>query len=135
LLRALECKDSDRGSALIFEHDPDAMRLDHFVQQHGPRLGVEQRLVLLRQIAETAPYAHEKRLVHRALSPQSILVSSPASLLPRAKILNWQSGYREATASASSTPRQVTGTAHLEALVEDAAIVYMAPEPEQLNCN
>jgi len=128
LLRALEYKDHERGAALIFEHDPDAVRLDHFVQQHGPRLGVEQRLTLLRQIAETVQYAHEKRLVHRALSPQSILISSPTSLLPRTQILNWQSGYREATVSISSTPRQVTGTAHLEALVEDAATVYMAPE-------
>ena len=53
LLRALEYKDHERGAALIFEHDPDAIRLDHFVQQNGPRLGVEQRLTLLRQIAET----------------------------------------------------------------------------------
>lgn len=127
LLRALEYKDHERGAALIFEHDPDAIRLDHFVQQNGPRLGVEQRLTLLRQIAETVQYAHEKKLVHRALSPQSILISSPASLLPRAQILNWQSGYRDAMGS-SSTPRQVTGTAHLEALIEDAATVYIAPE-------
>ena len=128
LLRALEYKDHERGAALIFEHDPDALRLDHFVQQNGPRLGVEQRLTLLRQIAETVQYAHEKKLVHRALSPQSILISSPSSLLPRAQILNWQSGYRDAMGSTSSTPRQVTGTAHLEALIEDAATVYMAPE-------
>ena len=45
LLRALEYKDHERGAALIFEHDPDAIRLDHFVQQNGPRLGVEQRLL------------------------------------------------------------------------------------------
>lgn len=128
LLRALEYKDHERGAALIFEHDPDAIRLDHFVQQNGPRLGVEQRLALLRQIAETVQYAHEKKLVHRALSPQSILISAPSTLLPRAQILNWQSGYRDAMGSTSSTPRQVTGTAHLEALVEDAATVYMAPE-------
>ena len=135
LLRALEYKDHERGAALIFEHDPDAIRLDHFVQQNGPRLGVEQRLTLLRQIAEAVQYTHEKKLVHRALSPQSILISSPSSLLPRAQILNWQSGYRDAMGSTSSTPRQVTGTAHLEALVEDAATVYMAPEAASVGRN
>ena len=128
LLSALEYKDHERGAALIFEHDPDSIRLDHFVQQNGPRLGVEQRLTLLRQIAETVQYAHEKKVVHRALSSQSILISAPSSMLPRAQILNWQAGYRDASGSTSSTPRQVTGTAHLEALIEDAATVYMAPE-------
>ena len=133
LIRALEYKDHERGAALIFEHDPDTIRLDHFVQHNGPRLGVEQRLTLLRQIAETVQYAHEKKLVHRALSPQSILISAPSSLLPRAQILNWQSGYRDAIGSTSSTPRQVTGTAHLEALIEDAATVYMAPEAARVD--
>jgi serine/threonine protein kinase len=128
LLRALEYKDHERGAALVFEHDPEALRLDHFVRQHGARLGSELRLLLLRQIAEAVQYAHEKRLVHRALSPQSILVSAPSSLLPRVQILNWQSGYRRAAGTTAATPRQVTATSHLEALVEDAATVYMAPE-------
>jgi serine/threonine protein kinase len=128
LLRALEYKDHERGAALIFEHDAEAIRLDHYVRQHGPRLSVDQRLTLLRQIAEAVQYAHEKRLVHRALSPQSILVSGSSTLLPRTQILNWQSGYREAAATSTSTPREVTGTSHVELLVEDAALVYVAPE-------
>jgi hypothetical protein len=83
--------------------------------------------MLLRQVAEAVQHADERRLAHRALSPQSVLISGSATLLPRAQILNWQSGYREA-ATATSTPRQVTGASHVEALVEDAALVYLAPE-------
>jgi hypothetical protein len=37
--------------------------------------------------------------------------------------------------STSSTPRQVTGTAHLEALIEDAATVYIAPEAASWDLN
>jgi serine/threonine protein kinase len=127
ILRVESFTQSDRGPALIFRHDPDALRFDRYLSQFGDRLSVDVRLSLLRQIAEALRYAHEKRIVHRALSPQSILVSEPFSSTPQTQIFNWQIGYRDGTSSTGGESR-LTATSHPEQLVEDASIAYMAPE-------
>jgi len=115
------------GPALIFRHDPNAIRLDHFLAQYGDRLNVDTRLSLLRQIAEALRYAHEKRIVHRALSPQSILVTEPDSISPKIKIFNWQTGYRDSGSTTRSGAR-LSATAHPEKFIEDVSAVYLAPE-------
>jgi serine/threonine protein kinase len=125
ILRALGYHEHDLGPALVFEHDPKALRLDHFLVEHARRLDVDLRLRFVRQIAEALQYAHKKRLVHRALSPQSVLVLEPEGPAPRVQIFNWQTAAREF----GSTPsRGLTVTQHLGDLVETAAMVYMAPE-------
>lgn len=78
------------GPALIFEDDPLAIRLDHYLLQMRDKLSTDARLDLLRQIAEVIRYAHDKRIVHRALCPQSILVTGITSDRPRIKVFNWQ---------------------------------------------
>lgn len=125
ILQALEFTEHELGPALVFEHRPAALRLDHFLLQHAPRLDVDLRLGLLRQIAEALQYAHAKKLVHRALSPQSVLVLDPEAAAPRVQLFNWQTAAREA---GTATSRGVTATLHPDALVEEAATVYMAPE-------
>jgi serine/threonine protein kinase len=72
-------------------------------------------------------HAHEKKLVHRALSPQSIMVVDGESESPQVKIFNWQSGFRLAAGATRETLR-LSPTSHLEQLVEDASMVYLAPE-------
>jgi hypothetical protein len=74
VLRVIDFTDHELGPAVIMQHFPDAVRLDHFLAQYGETLTPDLRLNLTRQIAETLRYAHKKRLVHRALSPQSVLV-------------------------------------------------------------
>ncbi|MBX6314303.1 MAG: protein kinase, partial [Isosphaeraceae bacterium] len=114
------------GPALIFEHDPLSIRLDHFLAQRRDSLGVDVRLDLLRQIAEVVRFAHDKKVVHRGLCPQSILVSD-ASSRPRIKLFNWQLGYREAS-STSGVSRASAATSHVDRFVDDASTAYMAPE-------
>ena len=108
VLRALGFTEHEVGPAIVFEHDPSALRLDHFLAQRGDRLGVEVRLDLMRQIAEVVRFAHEKKVVHRALSPQSILVSDPEGPRPRVKVFNWQVGYR-AGGSSTGGIKDITG--------------------------
>ena len=115
------------GPALIFEHDPLSIRLDHFLAQRRDTLNVGIRLDLLRQIAEVVRFAHEKRVVHRGLCPQSILVTDASTSHPRIKILNWQVGYRGGS-STSNISRVIAATSHVDRLVEDASTAYMAPE-------
>ncbi|MBN9519354.1 BREX system serine/threonine kinase PglW [bacterium] len=122
ILPVLDYKEHENGPALLFRYlDPGAVRFDHYLAAHGPSLGGGQRLDMLRQVADAIRYAHRKRVVHRALCPQSILVTDAAAALPKLQVYNWQVGVREA----ASTSGRVT---NVEDLVEAQALVYMSPE-------
>ncbi|MFP4309213.1 MAG: BREX system serine/threonine kinase PglW [Desulfococcaceae bacterium] len=125
VLRTHGFSEHELGSAIIFEHHPRAMRLDHFLAQRGPSLEPDHRLHFLRQIAETLQHAHQKHVFHRALCPRSILVTDPAKPFPALKVFNWQSGSRD---QGTSVSRAVSATEHVDRLVEDASTAYMAPE-------
>jgi len=127
ILKANEFRDLDQGAAVIFERDPKAVRLDHYIRQHGHRLSLNDRLNLLRQLGEALQYAHDKKITHRALSPQSILVRNPDATEPELQIFNWQTAAREIRSSGHTRDR-FTATDHLEQLIEDASTVYVAPE-------
>src|SRR3954447_23344910 len=118
---ARDYKDHEFGPALLFAYEPGAMRLDHYLATRGPKLSPGTRLELLRQVADAVRYAHSKRVIHRALAPQSVLVMDPDAAVPRIKVFNWQVGVREAEAASSAT-------VHVQELVDRQATVYMAPE-------
>jgi hypothetical protein len=72
----LDYKDHENGPALLFRYlDPEADRFDHYLATNCHKLTTDQRLDILRQIAGAIRYAHSTRIIHRALGPQSILVS------------------------------------------------------------
>jgi serine/threonine protein kinase len=105
--RALDYREAELGPALVFEHDPEAIRLDRYLGQKLAGLALGQRLALIRQLGEAMAYAHGKRLYHLGLAPQIILVR-----------------HRE-----DDTPRlQTAGTLHVEDHLVDPAKVYRAPE-------
>jgi hypothetical protein len=72
ILRVLDFRETELGPALIFEHDPAAIRLDRFLRERLSDLTAEARLGLLRQLAEALGHAHSKRLHHRGLAPQNL---------------------------------------------------------------
>lgn len=129
ILRAEQFTEAEVGPALVFSHDPRAVRLDHYVREHYDRLTEDKRIRLLREVADAIKYAHGKGLVHRALSPQSIFLHRPDDFDPRVVVFNWQTGARQpgTTTGQEGFPR-VTATEHVDQLVEDAAACYMAPE-------
>lgn len=129
VLKVKDYKETELGPALVFDHDPKAIRLDHLLRDHGTRLTITQRLQLVRDIAETLKYAHSKRLYHRALGPQSILVHNIESGSFQLRLMNWQTASRNVGDSASpDTVHRTTGTRHVEDYVEDPGLVYLAPE-------
>ncbi|MEY8689681.1 MAG: BREX system serine/threonine kinase PglW [Leptothrix sp. (in: b-proteobacteria)] len=131
LLKVKDYKDTELGPALVFDHDPRAIRLDHLLRDHGSRLSVTQRLQLIRDIAETLRFAHAKRLYHRALGPQSVLVLGVESGQLQPKLMNWQTGSRQAANAGeggAGTVHHTTGTRHVEDYVDDPGLVYLAPE-------
>ena len=127
ILRAKGYTEHERGPALIYEHLPSSQRFDHFLAERGDRLSVDARLDLLRQIATAVRYAHGKRLYHRALSPQNILVLDPDADSLRLQIFNWETAARESTGT-RMTSLGLSATSHLANHIEEASAVYMAPE-------
>ena len=127
ILRAYGYTEHQLGSAIIFDHDPSSMRLDLYLLQHKDILSVDIRLEILRQITEAIAYAHQKRVVHRALCPQSIFVVELSRQRRQIKILNWQVGYRE-DSSTTGGATAIAATSHVEVLVDDASKAYLAPE-------
>lgn len=132
ILKVKDYKETELGPALIFDHDPKAVRLDHLLRERGKALTVTQRLQFVRDIAETLQYAHAKRLYHRALGPQSILVHGLDSGAMQPRLMNWQTATRSpgpaGDPTAAFTVHRTTGTRHVEDYVEDPGLVYLAPE-------
>ena len=129
ILKVKDYKETELGPALVFDHDPKAVRLDHMLRERGNTLTVTQRLQLVRDIAETLKYAHSKRLYHRALGPQSILVQILESGTAHLRLMNWQTASRNVGDLASpNTVHRTTGTRHVEDYVEDPGLIYLAPE-------
>jgi serine/threonine protein kinase len=127
ILKVNDLKETEMGPALILDHDPKAQRLDHLLRDRGPQLTVTERLHLVRDIAETLKYAHSKRLYHRALGPQSIIVhTSDAAGTLSPQLMNWQTAAREA--SSLDTLHRTAGTRFVGEYVEDPGLVYLAPE-------
>ena len=56
---------------------------------------------MLRQVADAIRYCHDKKVIHRALSPQSIFVLVDKAGQPRVQIYNWHTGSRLADGSFS----------------------------------
>jgi serine/threonine protein kinase len=124
--RVLDYRDADYGPALVFEHDPKAVRLDRYLNEKLAGFDLGQRLALIRQLGEAVAYAHGKRLYHRGLAPQSVLVRDPEGAAPRLQITNWQVASRgQGTGGATIA---TTGTLHVEDHLTDPARVYQAPE-------
>ncbi len=135
IAHATDLVDHELGPAVIFEHDPDAVRFDHWLAEHGDRLTVDDRLNLVRELAEIVRYAYSRHLVHRGLNPRSILVCDPDKNgkpnpdrpNPRLVVTDWQTGGRAGTSTTPSTPT-VRATGHIDHLADDMARLYQAPE-------
>jgi hypothetical protein len=124
--RVLDYREAELGPALVFEHDPSAVRLDRYLGQKLAALALDQRLALIRQLGEGMGYAHGKRLYHRGLAPQSILVRDSETDAPRLQITNWQVASRDQ--GTSGGPGATAGTIHVGEYLTDPAKVYQAPD-------
>jgi serine/threonine protein kinase len=127
ILRALVPAESELGPAIVFEFDPTAQRLDHYLAENGAQLDVGIRLDLLSQVADAIRYAHAKDVVHRALSPQGIFVLRDKQGRPRVQIYNWHTGSRLPDGSFSGLTN-FSVSLHAGQMLEEPAGAYLAPE-------
>lgn len=116
----------DLGPALIFPYDDTLIRLDRFLGQHGRDLPVDDRLSLLRSVAETIAYAHRRVLTHRALSPQCVWVRSDTGGFT-VQVTDWQAASRGDISTAGTA---ATSTRSYADLADLGATGYFAPEWE-----
>jgi serine/threonine protein kinase len=127
ILRALVPAESEMGPGIVFDFQPEARRLDLYLQENADRLDISARFGLLSQIADAIRYAHEKRVLHRALSPQCIFVIPGRNGSPVIQIYNWQTGRRLPDGSLLGLTNLSTSL-HTGQLVGDPARAYLAPE-------
>ncbi|MFV0309060.1 MAG: BREX system serine/threonine kinase PglW [Desertimonas sp.] len=122
---------AERGPALLFDRVADEERLDLWVANNLDALGFEQRIELVRQLAEALAHAHANRITHRALSARSVLVrpAPDAESVPRLVIGHWQTGARDTATRLTSHSTTATdlGDDLAERLAADERI-YLAPE-------
>ncbi|MET8140193.1 BREX system serine/threonine kinase PglW [Sphaerisporangium sp. NPDC005288] len=135
IVRVDTMEQHEAGPALIFRHDPRAMRLDHYVGEYGGRLDLLTRLGLIRQLAEAVSYAHRRHLHHRALSARSVLVTPSRApkgapeqgwLNPQLQISDWQAATRGE--DTDGTALRMSSSSHAGHHMEASAQAYLAPE-------
>jgi hypothetical protein len=101
IIKADPPTECEYGPVLFFRRDLEAVPLDRFMRDEGDALTVDQRLDILRQIAEIIRYAHGKKIVHRSLSPQSIFVRRDRNSRPIVQLFNWLTGAKLAGSTIS----------------------------------
>ncbi|WP_433461724.1 BREX system serine/threonine kinase PglW [Spirillospora sp. CA-128828] len=124
IAQAVQIREHQGGSAILFRHDHRDLRLDAFLDVHGPELTPETRLNMVRQLAEAVRHAHNRSLYHRALAARSVYVSVRNDA-PTLRIIDWQTAARDFD---TATPKSIGQSSVDGDLVEDAAQVYLAPE-------
>ncbi len=124
--KALDLREAELGPALVFEYDPSALRLDRYLTQHHGALSLSQRLGWIRQLGEAMAYAHGKRLYHRGLAPQNVLVRFTNGDPPRLQVTDWQVASRGEGAGGGAVT--TAGTRHIDDHLSDPARAYRAPE-------
>lgn len=122
ILTVRDYREHEYGPAILFHYEPKAVRLDQYLKVNGERLTFDQKTRLLERIADSLRYAHQKKVVHRALGPQCVLVMDPEAADPEVKLFNWQLALREASSHSYAATRSVHD------MVEAQTAVYMAPE-------
>ena len=128
ILQPDELTQHEAGPALVFQHRRDAQRLDQYLATGGRQLSLEQRVELIRDIAEAVRYAHSRGLVHRALSARAILVEPGDGgdwSRPQPRIGDWQVAARGMSAAGTHL---VDVTINADRHLDPASSPYLAPE-------
>jgi len=71
---------------------------------------------LLQKVADAVRYAHDQSIVHRALTPHSVLLTGQGKGV---RVFNWHTGRK---------PDHETGTRHVSDYLQHTAQFFLAPE-------
>ncbi|MET3708869.1 serine/threonine protein kinase [Arthrobacter sp. UYEF6] len=90
LLRPRDLVDSELGVGLVYDYSDGMQRLDLWLAGQPNGLPLDQRLSIIRQLAEALDYAHRNQVVHRGLSPKAVWIKAIHGQ-PKVLIGDWQS--------------------------------------------
>jgi serine/threonine protein kinase len=129
IAQAVQIKQHQGGPAILFRHRAADLRLDSYLAVHGEKITPEQRLGMVRQLAEALRYAHSRSLYHRALAARSVYVSArDDGSQPVLRIIDWQAAARDFDTTGLPSIGNTTLSGQN---LTDAAEVYLAPEFDQ----
>lgn len=111
--------DAPLGPAVLFEAFEDSLPLDAFIRQE-PNLTFDERLGLLQQIVEAVAHCHRSGVLHRNLSPASVLVRRGSDGRIHARLHRFQ--------TAAWIEHSSVGTRHFHQLSQGVDRLYHAPE-------
>jgi serine/threonine protein kinase len=132
VLRPRDLVEDELGTGLVYPRDDEFRRLDLWLDDHGRGLSLDDRIELVRQLAEALTYAHRHHVVHRGLSPRAVYVRRRDGDL-HVQIGDWQVAGSD---TGSDTTPGATATRLFAALeareaadpTRQQAEAYLAPE-------
>jgi serine/threonine protein kinase len=107
------------GPAVLFEAFEGSLPLHAFIRQE-PNLTFDERLGLLQQIVEAVAHCHRSGVLHRNLSPASVLVRRGGDGRIHVRLHRFQ--------TAAWLEHSSVGTRHFHQLSQDVDRLYQAPE-------
>lgn len=111
--------DGPLGPAVIFETFDRALPLHVFLRQE-PDLSFDERLHILQSIVESVAHCHRAGVLHRNLSPASVLVRREESGALAVRLHRFQ--------TATWVEHSSQGTVHIDDLAHGLDRLYQAPE-------
>ncbi|HEU4577730.1 MAG TPA: protein kinase [Polyangiaceae bacterium] len=111
--------DAPLGPAVLFEAFEDSLPLHAFLRQE-PNLTFDERLGILQQIVEAVAHCHRSGVLHRNLSPASVLVRRNADARIQVRLHRFQ--------TAAWTEHSSVATRHFHDLSQALDRLYQAPE-------
>ncbi len=111
--------DAPLGPAVLFEAFEDSLPLHAFLR-HEPNLTFDERLGLLQQIVEAVAHCHRSGVLHRNLSPASVLVRRSGDGRLHVRLHRFQ--------TAAWIEHSSVGTRYFHQLSQDVDRLYQAPE-------
>lgn len=129
VLRVDTLTETESGPALVFRWQEGAQRLDHYLAGLTQPLAADVALEIMRQITEAIAYAHRKKVIHRGLCPQAIIViPGEEGAVPVVQISSWNLGFIDGGTSTGATLTRFSTSLHAGQFVEDEDTVFFAPE-------
>jgi serine/threonine protein kinase len=112
-------EDAPLGPAVLFEAFEDSLPLHAFIRQE-PDLTFDERLGLLQQIVEAVAHCHRSGVLHRNLSPASVLIRRGSDGRIHVRLHRFQ--------TAAWIEHSSVGTRHFHDLSQPVDRLYQAPE-------
>lgn len=107
------------GPAVVFESFDGALPLHVFLRQE-PDLSFDERLLILQAVVESVAHCHRAGVLHRNLSPASVLVRREGTGAFSVRLHRFQ--------TATWVEHSSQGTLHVDALAHGLDRLYQAPE-------